>query len=147
MLRLAERRDFEDVNRMLREFHQKSPYSSLVYDEEKVWQNFKFYLKNKNQMIIILSEQDDRPRGLIVGSISSPAFSSDLVATELAWWMDEDYRKSRDSMLLFDAYQDWTKRVGARMCHMALLSNSPDLSKKYERNGYELSEKTYVKEL
>lgn len=129
MLRLAERRDFDEVNRMMREFHAQSPYSCLEYDENKVWQNFKFYLKNKKEMIIILSEQDEKPRGFIVGALSCPPFSSSIVASELAWWMDEDYRKTKDSLLLFDAYQDWTKRVGAKMCHMALLSSSPDLSR------------------
>jgi len=147
MLRLAERRDFAEVSRMAREFHSQSPYSCLEFDEGKIWENFKFYLKNKNQMIIILSEQDEKPRGMIIGTVSCPPFSNDIIATELAWWMDEEYRKTRDSLLLFDAYQDWTRRVGAKMCHMALLSSSPDLSKKYERSGYTLSEKTYVKEL
>lgn len=145
MLRLAEERDYPDVLRMLRSFHESSTYSGISFSEGKIQEFWKYYLENNREIIVILSEQGGRPRGLIVGMISRPPFSDEAVASELAWWMDPEFRRSKDSLLLFDAYQDWAFRVGASMCHMALLASSPDLSKRYEKNGYQKVETTFMR--
>lgn len=144
-LRLAEERDLEEVVRMARMFHKSSPYASMAFSEERLIDFFQIYLADKTKMIVILSEQDGKPRGMIVGMADSPHFSDEKAATELAWWMDEEYRRGRDSIDLMKAYEEWARRIGATVTQMALLSSSPDVSKLYEKSGYSLTERTYVK--
>lgn len=145
MLRLADQNDLSDVLRMARRFHEESPYSGMSFSEDRLKDFFSIYLSDPTKVIVILSEQDGRPRGMICGMADSPHFSDEKAATELAWWMDPEYRKSKDSVLLMRAYEDWGRRIGASVTQMALLSSSPDVSKLYEKSGYSLTERTYVK--
>lgn len=146
-LRLATVDDVPEFLRMARLFHHTSPYSGIPFSEDRILQYFEIALQNPLSVICILSEQDGDVRGMICGVCDAPPFSDLKVATELAWWMDEEYRHSRDSLDLFKAYEEWARRAGASLCQMALLSSSPDLTKLYERSGYQLTERTFLKEL
>lgn len=146
-LRLASIDDTETFLRMARAFHESSPYSGIEFSQDRILSLYLSGLENPQEIITILSEQDGQVRGMICGLCNSPPFSDEKVATELAWWMDEEYRGSKDSLLLFKAYEDWAVRVGCSLVQMALLSNSPDLTKIYERSGYTMTERTFLKEL
>jgi hypothetical protein len=84
---------------------------------------------------------------MIIGFCDSLPFSSDRVAAELAWWVDEDKRGSRDSLLLFKAYEDWALRVGAKIKQMAMLDDVTNLAAFYEKQGYRPAERSYIKEI
>lgn len=128
---------------MARAFHSASPYTSLEFSEERCRQLFESYLAgDKRSLVIILAVG-----GMIIGFCDSPPFSSDRMATELAWWVDEDKRGSRDSLLLFKAYEDWALRVGAKIKQMAMLDDVTDLSKFYEKQGYRPAERSYIKDV
>lgn len=145
-LRLATPEDLEDVLRMAREFHGVSPYSSLEFSSARSYELFKAYLDgDKTRLIIILSEQDKKPRGMVIGMASEPLFSDDLMATEIAWWMDPEYRRSRDSLLLIDAYQDWTRRIGCSITQVAMLDSVTDLSGFYKKRGFERAEQSFIR--
>lgn len=145
-LRLAQASDYDDVIRMARAFHQASPYSGLSFDEDKCHDLFMTYLKGDKKSLIIILASEERPFGMIIGFVNSLPFSFDRVATELAWWVDEDKRRSRDSLLLFKAYEDWTLRVGAKITSMAMLDDVTNLSSFYEKQGYRPAERHYIKE-
>jgi hypothetical protein len=147
MLRLAEKKDLYECMRMAKNFHSASPYSREAFSEEKCYDLFQNYLSgDKTSMIIILAE-DTSPFGMIIGIKSELPFSRSVVCTELAWWVDEDKRKTRDSLLLFKAYEDWSRRVGGNLSAVAMLEGVTDLSSFYERSGYSPAEKTYLKEI
>lgn len=146
MLRLAEEKDRQACIRMARSFHSISPYKDLSFDLKKTDDLFTNYiLGDKTRLIIILAGED--PYGMIIGLRGDLPFSSDVVCTELAWWVDEDKRKSRDSLLLFKAYEDWTKRVGSVLTQVAMLDDVTDLSSFYLKQGYRPAEKSFVKEV
>lgn len=147
MLRLATKDDLSEVLRMTEEFHKASPYSDIPYSKKKVIEYFEIFLRDPTKVMVILSIQNEKPRGMIVGLCDSPPFSEVLVTTELAWWMDLEYRNSRDSIHLMRAYEDWGNRVGAGISQMSLLSTSPDLRDFYERSGYQMTEHSYIKKL
>lgn len=145
MLRLAEERDLNDCIRMAKSFHSLSPFSAIEFSEEKSKELFFNYLSNPRDLIIILA-CDDKPFGMIIGMRSELLFSETSICTEIAWWVDEDKRGSRDSLLLLQAYEDWSKRVGSKFTTMAMLDDSKDLSRLYERLGYQQCERTFFKE-
>ena len=145
MLRLANEGDFKNVLRLAEKFHKESPFSSLTFEESKLREMFSVYLQDKSKIIIILSEQDEKVVGMIVGVSSEIPFSIDICALELAWYMEEEFRRSRDSLDLLKAYEEWAKRIGATVCQMSMLSNSPPLEKLYERMSFNYSEKTFTK--
>lgn len=132
--------------RMFKSFHKSSPFSNLKFDEGKVSKIYDAYLKSDKSDIIVIIAEDVKPFGFIVGICEELPFSSDKVAMELAWWVDEDHRGHRDSVLLMKAYEDWSVRIGARMTQMAMLDESTDLHRFYKRMGYRPAEASYIKE-
>ncbi len=146
-LKLATKEDREDVIRLLSDFHSISPYKSVDFSHEKVGNIFDAYLSSdKTDIIVILSVQDSKNVGLIVGVSEAAPFSDEKMAMELAWYVDPEYRGSRDSLELMMAYQDWSKRVGAKITQMALLDDVTDLRKFYTRQGYRPAEHSFIKE-
>jgi hypothetical protein len=143
-LRLATEQDWPEVLRMARSFYEASPYNVLDFSEVSCRSLFDKYLSgNKSDLIIILS---DAP-GMIIGHSSATPFSTKRVASELAWWIDEGSRGTRDALLLFKAYEDWSVRIGATICQMAMLDESTNLEKFYLKNGYRPAERSFIKEL
>lgn len=147
MLRLAEEKDYMDCLRMAKSFHQASPYSQQEFSEEKCRAMFQKYLSgNKTDIIIILAE-DVSPYGMIVGMSSELPFSDSKISTELVWWVDKDKRGKRESVLLFKAFEDWSKRINSKLIAMAMLDESTDLSSFYTKQGYVSAERTFFKEV
>lgn len=144
-LRLATAGDYGDIIRMAKAFHQKSPYSPLDFSEDRCEEIFRAYLSGDKRDLIIILAVDERPFGMIIGHCAETPFSDDRVASEIAWWIDEDKRGNRDSVLLMRAYQDWALRVGARITQMAMLDEVTDLDKFYRRQGFIPAERSYVK--
>lgn len=147
-LRLATQDDFQAIVRMAREFHQSSPYTGLDFSEERCKDFFSSYLScDKKDMIIILAVDGDYPFGMIIGQAGTPSFSSQRVSQELAWWIDPEYRGSRQSLLLLQSYEDWSVRVGCRVTQVAMLEGSVDLRRYYERRGFSPAELSYIKDI
>lgn len=145
-LRLATDKDEQEVLRMASCFHGVSPYKDLEFSSTASLGLFNAYLHgDKTSLVIILSEQDERPRGMVIGMSSTPLFSEDKMATEIAWWMDEEYRGSKDSLLMIEAYQEWSRRVGAKMTQVAMLDDLTDLSRFYTKKGYRPAERSFIK--
>lgn len=148
MLRLATENDVEAVIEMAKRFHDASPYSALEFSPTTSYELFKAYLEgDKTRLVIILSEQDGKPQGMIIGMAAKPLFSDDLMATEIAWWMNPEYRKTRDSLLLIQAYEDWTKRIGCKMTQVAMLDEVTNLEKFYTKRGFKRAEQSFIKEV
>jgi GNAT superfamily N-acetyltransferase len=144
-LRLATVQDYGDIIRMAKSFHEKSPYSQMEFSEDRCEELFRAYLEGDKRSLIIILAVDKRPFGMIIGHCAELPFSDDRVSSEVAWWVDEDKRGHKDSVLLMKAYQDWALRVGARMTQMAMLDDVTDLDKFYRRQGFVPAERSYVK--
>jgi len=146
-LRLATEQDWPEVFRMARSFYEASPYNVLDFSEVSCRGIFDKYLQGDKTDLIIILAAAESPYGMILGHASPTPFSTRKVASELAWWVDESYRSTRDSLLLFKAYEDWAVRIGATIVQMAMLNDSTDLHKFYTKNGYRPAECSYIKEL
>lgn len=145
-LKLAQEEDYGHVVRMANAFHQASPYSDCKFDINRLRLMWDQYLRDKKRLCVILA-CDPNPYGMIVGMSSELPFSSDLATMEMAWWVDEERRGSRESLLLMKAYEDWAVRVGAKVIQMAMLDESTNLDKFYLRQGYRPAERSYIKEI
>lgn len=147
MLRLATIEDYGEVLRMARAFHKSSPYSEITFSEDVCSALFDQYLLGDKTGLIIILSVDESPYGMVIGHCAAPPFSTEKVASEVAWWVDEDHRGSKDSILLLKAYEDWALRVGASVCQVAMLDDVTDLQRFYQRQGYHPAERSFIKEL
>jgi len=97
-----------------------------------------------DQFFLWVSEQDGDVVGFLAGTLSGTLFSKDKVASELVWYMDPAHRGS-EAIKLVNKFEDWAKANGCNRVSMADVDLLNSLSSLYERKGYKLYEKAYVK--
>lgn len=96
----------------------------------------------KNVMIVLL----EPGVGMLVGMSSPFVFGNHLLASEIGWWVNEDKRKSGIGVQLMEAFEYWAKNVAG--CTLITLTSLDDkVGKLYEKKGYKLYERAYMKEL
>ena len=150
-IRLATEKDYDDVLRMSKSFFEASTYNRLTYTSDGIENLFNEYLKSDKTEIIVLVlvNESDEPIGMLVGAKSVPFFTTEFIASELAWWVDPEYRKTRQSIDLVKAYEVWAKKVGCSVVTMANIPtlNGEKIGKLYEKLGYFKNEVSYMKEI
>lgn len=146
-VRVARREDVPDLVRFARNFHKSSPYKWLRFDTKKVTESFERVTSSPGtDMIALIAYKENENIGMVVAAADSPPFSSEKVSTELAWWVEPQHRKTRAALFLFEAYEEWAKRVGCRGVQSAYLLNTDhDPSEFYKKKGYTPVETSFIK--
>lgn len=149
-VRIATVEDLPALLDFAKAFHKESPYRNLRFDYGKTWASYKQVIEAGGlNSIVLIAHEGGKPLGMVAAVCDSPVFSSDRVATELAWYIGVPYRKSRKAFLLFQAYEEWARRVGCDYVQGAYLigEGQADLQKFYEHKGYKGVEMSYIKSL
>jgi hypothetical protein len=147
MIRIAEEKDTRDILRMSKLFYESSPYSDyLTFDKDFTLRSINEILSNKKEKSICLLAGEPAI-GMIAATVTTTLFSPELVAAELVWWVDPEYRKSKEALELKKAYEYWASVVG---CSVTSMSNLVDetgskLGILYKRWKYNKVEETYLK--
>lgn len=144
-VREATEEDKLDVILLAKQFLKESKYPFSL-DVETLDSNFSNAIDHPNFLILVL-EVDKEIVGMLVGATAAPLFSKDLIATELAWFVEKPYRTSRPALKLFKKYEEWAKESGCKFITMVDIDTLADLGDLYTRKGYTMTEKTYVKEI
>lgn len=142
-LKLAGVEDIGAVIDMALSFAKVSPYKDLPIEREKIEELILSLLRDKNKTIIVLYMHDGKPVGMIAGMSSEMMFSREIIASEVIWWVEPGFR-SRKTLALKEAYEFWAKRIGAKYIQMANLDDQK-IERYYERTGYKLTERAYLK--
>lgn len=138
-LRLATENDLELVLKHSRAFMAASAYAD-IYGEEELTALLLKLIRDDDKVLIL--HGDD---GLIAG-ISIPwTFGPRKLAMELGWWVVPDKRKSNIGKELLDAFEYWAKKINCSLISMVSIDDT--LGKYYEKRGYVLCERAYIKEI
>lgn len=152
-LRLAEETDRSAFVEAVRKGFSEGPYRTKhTYSPERVSGIFSHLLSiGKSAGLILLAEDDESKEviGLFVAMVSFTSAGLEPTATELLWWVDPKARKTRLSITLVNAFEFWAKRVGVTKLILGSMENehAAAIHKFYTKRGYELTERTYYKEL
>ena len=97
--------------------------------------------------ICLLLTWEEKPIGMLAAISDRPLFSDQLIAEELVWWVEPEYR-GKSSLSLLEAYEQWAQMMGCTGVRMACLEdlNGNAVGRIYERNGYKKKESAYYKE-
>lgn len=142
MLRIATPEDLPLVSRMAQSFIENSPYRA----------HFDMGLVD-GVLNKLISPEDPRDGivllygdvGMLAGMTSPFIYGPHYMATELGWWVEPDARNTGAGKELIKAFEEWARRVGCTLITMISLDDT--VSKYYEKNGYQLTEHAYMKEL
>lgn len=144
-IREATKEDVLDLLVLFKQFSKESGYKYKL-DMVTLKENLELAVEAPNFLLSVL-EVDGEIVGSLVGAVTTPLFSKDKTATELAWFVEESHRGSSGSLRLIKNYENWAKDKGCKFVTMVDIDSLNNLEQVYKRVGYTLTEKTYVKEL
>ena len=145
MIRDCETKDIPDLIEMSREFWQHTLYKDEEFQDDAVEGMIK---KTMEDELCLVLEIDGEVQGFVCGVKGFLMANFDVsVGTELAWWVNEEYRKGSDGLKLLKAIEQRAKKIGIKYWNMAYMNTSmPDSVKKiYESMGYKENESLYTK--
>ena len=144
IIRKATHDDIFDLLVLARGFSKEAP-AMHKWDKDKTEAMLKTCLDNEATTILVM-DHDGEVVGGIVGVIQPMFMSHTVIASELAWFVDPAHR-GRGAIKLVKAFETWAKEHGADYLTMADIRGIADLSKLYERQGYQLTEAAYSKKV
>ncbi len=142
MLKIATLDDFNTVKTYALNFLEVSGYkdfSDLEDIDNLITELLAF---TGTDAIVLLGEG-----GMLAGVAKPFIFgSTKRVASEVAWWVEPDARKNGIGKELLEAFEFWAKEKAG--CALVTMVSIDDLvGKFYEKNGYKLYERAYMKVL
>jgi len=144
-IRRGKPEDALDFILVMKQFLKEAKYTFRV-DAKYTQDNFETIAQDENY-IVLLVEEEEEIVGFLVGVIGSTLFSKDLIAIELGWYLLPEHRNAKTGLKLVDAFEKWSQNKNCKHVSMVDIDTLKDLKPLYERRGYVLTEKTYVKEL
>ena len=147
-LTLATPEDFNSIKDMVVEFANKYPFSVNISDTKINSLIHDFVYADTREKILILAN-DPEPIGLIAGLKTEILFSDDKLASELMWWVNPSHRTTKAGSELLEAFEFWAVKVGCSAIQMSTVQteHAERLDKVYNRKGYTLVERGYLKEI
>lgn len=149
MIKIATPADFDKVKELSTNFFYASPYKDMPLEEDKQTELIEDLMeKYPYHGMIACMHVDNEVQGIIAGCTSEILFSRSKIATELVWWVEPDYRKTKGSLLLLDCFEYWAEKVaGADIVQMVALEDDSigTISRFYTRRGYTPVERGFIK--
>jgi hypothetical protein len=138
-IRFATLADIPLVYNLVTRFIDKSPYNHLSKDPTKLYKEIQRVLSlPKEEFITLLSE-----KSILAMGITELPLSKTRIAQEVVWYSEGP---SKDFVLMFQAAEFWAKKLGVNGIQFSSLSSSPpSVDRFYEKNGYNLTEKAFLK--
>lgn len=115
-----------------------------AYSDEETIRSLAHHLVTgpQEQMLILINPGI----GMLAGMSSPFVFGPHLIASEIAWWIEPDKRGQKAGEELVDAFEYWAKNKAG--CTLITLTSLDDkVGKFYEKKGYKLHERAYMKDL
>ena len=142
MIREATREDIPALLECAKNFHAECP-DMYSCDWSRVAEMLSACICSDDRCVFVI-DVDGKAVGGIVGMLSLLWTSGELVASELAWFTNKEYR-GLGGMKLLRAFEDWAESKDADLILVADIDGVTDLSALYARRGYTRTETTYSK--
>lgn len=143
MIREATEQDLEAIMEMAEKFYAATEYSEVIPFDRESAENL--VLSSCKQGMCFV---DDDYRGFVLGMLFPYSLNnSEIVGSELAWWVEPEYRNEMVGIQLLEALESAAETNGAKMWSMMCLESiEPDkVERIYERMGYTRTERTFTR--
>jgi len=144
-VRKATPQDAIELTVLVKQFVKEAKYTVKV-DTKLVMENFEKITENPS-FFVHVAEHEDSLVGFLVGAVNTSLFSLDAAGVELGWYLDPEHRDGKTAIVLLKKFEDWCVQKKCKHISLADIHTLKSMGGLYERKGYTLTEKTYVKEL
>ena len=141
-LRLATSDDLADIARLGRLMHQESSFAPLDYDVDRVKETIGCLI-DKNQFVVVVEGKNGEIVGGMAGMVEQSWFGGDMIANDLALFLDPAVRGGRLAFRLVAAWITWAKMAGAKQLRPGVVSGSKAAEEMYERMGFQKTGATF----
>jgi hypothetical protein len=146
MIREATFDDIPVIQDLGRKFLSEGPYKGRPVKDEQTEKFAKVVISSLGKVLLWEEEEADGKVTGILGFILVPHyFTGEMIAQELMWYVEPEYRKGCAALKLLWEAQTIAKRLGAKM--MQFTAPTSSAAKLYDRFGYKLLEVTFEKVL
>jgi N-acetylglutamate synthase-like GNAT family acetyltransferase len=117
--------------------------------EDKVFLESIHKLLSAKKAKVFILEIDNKIAGMLGVLCYKNYFNSKLRVQELFWWVDHEYRNTRDSIKLFNKVEEWAQTIGADeiMVSSTATMNVEKLEKFYTKKGFHKMDINYIRSL
>lgn len=91
---------------------------------------------------VILLYED---KGFLAGITHNFLLGPHRMAVELGWYVQPEYRGEKIGKALIDGFENWAEVMDCKL--ITMVSIDEEMGKYYEKRGYKLYERSYMKEL
>lgn len=140
-LKIAENQDISGIFRLWKMMYNENiERTGLLLDEDRLIHNIKSLVDNESCVIMTIN---GRQVGFLAWVVNQSIYSQqDLIAHEVGWYIEPDYRHSGYGIKMIEYFEEIVKQLGARY---AVIARS--LTYKKLRRGYRDLEIHYLKEV
>lgn len=148
MIRKANKFDVIQIIEMLKEYRDAAPIDILKQaNDQNYIEQFLFDLIAGSGFILV-AEKENKLIGMLIAAIIPNIWNPKVnQCSEIAYWVDPDFRGGTAAYRLIKSYVDECEKLFAsnriQMITISKMVNSPDL--KYQKFGFEKLEETWVK--
>lgn len=139
MIREATPSDMDKLFALAKAMHAESRYSVMEFSVIKFIEFIEIAVSSSNYLVLVV-EQDEQIIGGFIGFVCNHVFSSDLMACDLALYMDPDHRGGGAAAKLIKRYLAWAKNKGAKLITAGITTgvNTDTTARLYERLGFRI---------
>lgn len=141
-MKIATIDDVQEILEMSMNFMKETEYSEFS-SEDSIRSFIEGMVTAPQHACIILLEPGV---GFLAGHAVPFPFGPHILASEIAWWVNPEHRGKKVGSDFLAAFEYWAKeKAGCTMVSMVCLDDS--VSKYYDKQGYKLYERAYMKVL
>lgn len=145
-VRFATPEDLDWIVGQLKKFSEFYGTKLSLFGDEKNARSVMLTMMN-DHVVIVAERENEGLVGLISGYITPHAFNPKIkVLAETLWWVAEEHRGSRAGLLLLDAFKNYGEEH-ANWITFALENKSPVKDKCLTKRGFQLQERSYLREV
>lgn len=138
-IKIATEADLEVLMKLARHFVKASPYTDLCDDDTIRTVITNLVNMDKHEAVILMYDEV----AFLAGIKTKFMFGTSSIASEICWWVEPDHRHQNIGMKLLKEFELWAKLAGCASVYMVSLDE--EVGKFYEKNGYVLQERNYMK--
>lgn len=125
-------------------------WDAITIDEDKLMYLGAMSIPDPNQQVFIATSDTGEILGFHWVCVMAPAWSSDLIGTDVLLYVHPDHRNLSVAKSLIDEFEKWAKVCGAKLIHTGANSGiSKDKAAKalYQHLGYDVGGYNFYKEI
>ena len=94
--------------------------------------------------LCMLHDVEGTAQGVLMAVASDHPFGPVRIARETVWWIEPDYR-GLGAVKMLNGYEMWARDQGCQFTGMAGMGDDPEVGKLYQRRGYQVAERHFLK--